>query len=71
MKRPWTDDEVATLAGMKRAGLTNATIAKRLGRSICSVAQKVHQIGAKRRLDGKGGSLSNGNGYLLKGTPEI
>jgi hypothetical protein len=40
---------------MKRAGLSTAIIAERLGVSVKSVTRKLSKIGAKRRLDGRGG----------------
>lgn len=52
---PWTDEERAILAGMKRARMTTAQIAKRLGRTVTAVAHEAYALKAKRRLDGQGG----------------
>ena len=52
-----TDDEMrAIAAGMKRAGLTNRAIAERLGISLQAAKTLCARLGAKRRLDGKGGT---------------
>jgi len=62
-----TDDEMrAIAAGMKRAGLTNRAIAERLGISLRAAKTLCVSLGAKRRLDGKGGAYHNrGCGRLL------
>jgi hypothetical protein len=52
-----TDDEMrAIAAGMKRAGLTNRAIAERIGISLRAAKALCASLGAKRRLDGKGGT---------------
>lgn len=49
----WTDEMTAIAAGMKRAGLSAKTIAKRLGVTPDAVACKAKRIGARANLDGK------------------
>ena len=56
-----TDDEMrAIAAGMKRAGLTNRAIAERRGISTRAAKTLCASLGAKRRLDGRGGSHYSG-----------
>jgi hypothetical protein len=57
----WTDEMIATLAGMKRAGLSAKIIAARLGVTEAAVALKCNRIGAHCRLDGKPFKLRNYN----------
>ena len=67
----WTNEMLATLAGMKRAGITTKAIATRLGISTASVQKKACELHAHRRLDGHSGGFSppagrlSGQGYLI------
>jgi len=60
----WDEEMVARAAGMKRAGFTNAVIAKRLGVTTNSLGHKLAKIGAKRRLDGNSGKGHKGFGRI-------
>ena len=51
----WTEEMKARAASMKRAGIRNADIAKRLGVTEKAVRGMTHKLGARKRLDGKGG----------------
>ena len=57
---PWTPEERALAAGMKRAGMTNKQIAKRLGRTPQAVGIRCCRQGSHRRLDGSGGYNHHG-----------
>jgi len=59
---PWDEEMLARAAGMKRAGIPTATIAKRLGVSLNSVANRLSRLGARRRLDGRSGTGKTGLG---------
>lgn len=58
MADKWTEEEVTTLAGMKRAGLSAKIIAARLGRTEHAVAVKSKQIKSYQKLSHKGGGVS-------------
>jgi len=58
---PWDEELLARAAGMKRAGLSTATIAERLGVTLKSVTNRLSKIGARRRLDGHGGNIRSKN----------
>lgn len=51
MGEPWTAEDLAIVAGMKRAKMTNRDIAKRLGRTEGAILQACHKLKAYRRLD--------------------
>jgi len=51
----WTEEMVATAAGMKRAGLSTKVIAARLGVSAAAVAAKMSKKKVRRTLAGKPG----------------
>lgn len=52
----WTHEALAIAAGMKRAGLSNRAIARRLGCTPKAVSMRLHRAKAKRRLDGHSGN---------------
>ena len=52
----WTEEELATAAGLKRVGFSNKAIAARLGRTVRAVKARMSKLGAKRRLDGRTGN---------------
>lgn len=56
MSEPWTEEDLAIVAGMKRAGIPNRDIAKRLGRSEAATAQACQKLKAYRRLDHRRGA---------------
>lgn len=53
----WDEETLARAVGMKRAGIPNAEIAKRLGVSLSTLYRHLRNTGAKRRLDGHGGGV--------------
>jgi hypothetical protein len=64
----WTEEMKATAAGMKRAGLTTKAIAARLGITEKAVSHKLHQMRARKRLDGKPSPMSPRWGRIQRGT---
>lgn len=59
----WTEEMIATAAGMKRAGLPATTIAKRLNVTVHAVNQKMSRVGARANLKGKGGNRTKTGKY--------
>ena len=55
MGEPWTAEDLAIVASMKRAKMTNRDIAKRLGRTEGAIMQACHKLKAYRRLDHRRG----------------
>ncbi len=60
----WTEEEIATLAGMKRAKMTNKQIAARLGKTDNQVRRQLAKIKAYRNLDHKRGQVTK-NGAIM------
>lgn len=55
-KKVWTEEMVATAAGMRRVGFTYAKIAERLGVTVSAVRGKLTKVKVRRRLDGHAGN---------------
>jgi len=64
IREPWDAETLARAAGMKRAGITNAMIAKRLGVTESCVSNKLSKAKVKRRLDGRSGTGRLGYGRI-------
>jgi hypothetical protein len=55
-KEEWDSETIARAVGLKRAGFSSKYIAEKLGKTREAVQSKLKRVGAKRRLDGRGGS---------------
>ena len=53
-RKVWTDEMKAVAAGMKRAGISNTTIAERLGVTPASISNKIFRLGAHATLIKRG-----------------
>lgn len=49
--KKWTDEDLARIAGMKRAGMSSKAIAERMGTTVSAINKLRAKTGAYARLD--------------------